>query len=109
MIRGGLIQHGANGHTSEVPVFSSGSYSGNGTQNRVIPHNLGKTPKYVWVTGEHASAASVLYVNTGSNLNSSALARVPVTAWDTTNFYVGGPTTFAGNEVNYDYYWLAIG
>lgn len=109
MNRGGLIQHGANGHTTLVPVFATGQYTGDGSADRTIAHGLGQVPKYIIIIATHASAASVLYTVLNTVMTAENAAKFTVTGWDATNFHVGKAATFAGNEVGYTYDLIAFG
>ncbi len=97
-----------------VSPSSSGSYSGNDTDNRAITHSLGKTPKIVFIHRASkglltiiAGIAVVFNVNQSGNQYSGA-----VTALDSTNFYVGDAApdySSSGNGTGNTYYWVAIG
>lgn len=77
--------------------ISSGTYSGNGSANRAIPHGLGVTPKLVVIFGTNndfcggiiiGNTAQILGWSGGSN------AGYAVTISDATNFYVGNGTNY---------------
>ncbi len=97
-----------------VSPSSSGSYSGNDTDNRAITHSLGKTPKIVFIYSASkgtmsimAGIAKVFNVNGSGSQYSGA-----VTAMDSTNFYVGDSAPdypSSANGTGSTYYWVAIG
>lgn len=96
-----------------APISPSnyGSYTGNDTANRAIPHGLTDTPSIVFIYTDSTywyrimrGLAKVLYAAAGAHGSDT------VTAMDDTNFYVGKvgdyPTTANSNGVTY--YWVAI-
>jgi len=102
-------------------VITSGSYTGNNSVNRAIPHGLGVTPKIVMITVRdttamfgnfyriHGGIARIYYVGAvGGNARGRNFA---VTAPSSTNFYVGNATdyTTSANERTIVYDWVAIG
>ena len=124
LLKGG----GAGADPTEIDVPSgvaatSGSYTGNDTANRAIPHGLGATPKIVFLEMRndtttyafrmHAGGAKIvcyyLPQNTANYVSGDWFA---VTEMDATNFYVGsnvGDKRDSGNALNYVYRWVAIG
>lgn len=108
---------GANPVWARTQRATSGSYVGNSSANRAIPHGLGVTPKIVLITGFttamtyyslhriHESLGRITY-EWGSNY-----ASLPVTAPDSQNFYVGNSSDYgkSANAQDYNYYWAAIG
>lgn len=93
---------------------TTGTYTGDTTQNRAIPHGLGRVPDVVFINksdGEHFQrilgnpGTLLLEINIGSN------HAVTVTAMDSTNFYVGdaGANSYAANSNSHTFYWVAIG
>lgn len=95
----------------------SGSYTGDDTVNRAIPHDLGSTPKIVFIYTSTPfdprwyrimqGYAFVLSVVAATNSNE----EIAVTAPNSTNFYVGNATNYtrAANHTGEVYYWVAIG
>lgn len=109
MIRGGTIIHGTTKHDTTVAEVSSGSYTGDGTQNRAIPHGLSKVPKLVRL--HNSSNATFYEVNSSTNIqevNQTQVSNSAVTAMDTTNFYVGTAVNFLGNVNLQVHTWVAI-
>ena len=88
---------------------TSGSYVGDDTVNRVIPHGVGAIPKIVFICKADRNyqinvTSGVIYTLTGN-------AYLAVTVPTSTNFYVGNATSY-DNSANYNlitYYWVAIG
>ncbi|MBA7672843.1 hypothetical protein ES703_81030 [subsurface metagenome] len=96
---------------------SEGTYAGDNTANRFIPHGLPGTPKAVIIVSGHAGDdfgdklaiikagwERILYFAGGAN---SSLA---VTAMDGTNFHVGNATSYelSQNLSGIDYYWITF-
>ncbi len=102
-------------HASAGAVIANGSYSGNSSVNRAIPHGLGVTPKLVELMqsggaqwGREVSGWN--YISYSLPAESSG-GRLAVTALNSTNFYVGNATSY-GNSANLNgntYYWVAFG
>lgn len=92
--------------------ITAGSYVGNNTANRAIPHGLGIVPKAVhtWTTNVVVCGMSTsgLWIATD---NASGNGGLAVTGWDATNYYVGNATSYrySANENGYTHYWVAIG
>jgi len=94
--------------------ITSGTYTGNDSANRAIPHGLGVPPKLVLIeravaNTEHNKlfyATATVFYNSGANENVYA-----VTIADTTNFYVGniGDWTRSANGAGVDFRWIAFG
>ena len=103
--------------TLTVVGATSGSYTGNDSANRAIPHGLGVAPKIIFIwcdtTGQLSAyrimngLAKVLYISGGS----AAFNNLAVTAPNATNFYVGNATAYntSANFSTWSYYWVAIG
>ena len=89
-----------------------GSYTGDDTDNRAIPHGLGVTPNMVYfhnlvdVRGNIFSHAN----NIVGKDNAAGGGSYAVTAMDATNFYVGhsGNYWFSANISARTHYWCAI-
>jgi len=88
---------------------ASGSYTGDSTLNRAIPHGLGSVPKYILISDRAYSFSQICeagFIET----DNGAVASIPVTSWNSTNFYVGNSPSnglglnFSGNV----YIWVAI-
>lgn len=90
-------------------LISSGTYSGANTEDRAIPHSLGKVPHIVFLTAETAKLAHI-DGNFPTIICGNAGAYT-VTAMDSTNFYVGDAASYANsfNAGGADYHWVAIG
>ena len=95
-------------------LTASGSYTGNDSANRAIPHGLGITPKIVFL-----EAINFVYVIFGAVASILCLYNVSGTAtWsdtvvtisDSTNFYVGNAVGYdrTANNNGTTYYWVAI-
>jgi hypothetical protein len=106
------VQAIANGRAK----ISSGTYSGDNTTNRAIPHGLGVTPKLVIIQGSGGGdylvyrviGAVVYMLNDGAG----AIDVRAVTAMDATNFYVGNAASYS-HSANYStgprtYEWIAF-
>jgi hypothetical protein len=98
--------------SAKIAKINKGSYTGDNTTNRAIPHGLGNTPKIIFITGTHIDLgtlridASEGYVR---SIEDASTHRLDVTDPDTTNFYVGNPSDY-GHSANggFTYYWVAI-
>lgn len=91
---------------------ATGTYAGDNTVNRAIPHGLGAIPKMVFTKRNTANSplktimggtTEIELVNAGTSLT--------VTAMDSTNFYIGNATDYdkSANYLNWDYIWVAVG
>jgi hypothetical protein len=112
------------GDISGGSVLSSGTYTGNNTQNRAIPHGLGVTPRLVLIytasTGSNTvyeykiySGCDYIYYAyyTAGGANPWLGATYSTTTKDSTNFYVGKSASYdySANRSGTVYYWVAIG
>jgi len=96
-------------------VVSSGSYTGNNTANRTIPHGLGIAPKLVVLV--RSAGVFIFNIIQGSaaiywtDASSPGSGNHAVTAPDATNFHVGNAASYAqsANGNSEVYYWVAIG
>lgn len=96
---------------------TSGSYSGNEAANRAIAHELGVTPKLVFivVTGATSCGTLVYRIMTDEArvyyLAGGTDSSQTVTAMNSTNFYVGhvGVWVETANASDILYKWVAIG
>jgi len=90
----------------DVPLtITSGTYSGDGTDNRAIAHGLGVTPKYVLIMSLNNYFVGCIVQ--GYNVNVYANTNQLCTSWDATNFYVVD-TTVQFNDAATNYNWVAI-
>lgn len=87
---------------------TTGTYTGNASADRAIPHSLGKTPKLVFVrNGDEVNfifaSAAVKYIPNGN--------AYVVAAMTSTNFYVGDAASYAetANANAQAYTWIAMG
>lgn len=93
----------------------TGTYTGDSTVNRAIPHGLGVTPKVVLITTDKAAAVMFrIYDNVAKIfcVGSAVDDNLAVTAMTSTNFYVGNATDYmssANHDAPETYYWVAIG
>ncbi|MBP2029756.1 hypothetical protein J2755_000676 [Methanohalophilus levihalophilus] len=97
----------------DVPVISSDSFVGNNTQNRAIPHGLGRTPKMVLIRAQDRGWNQV-QLNGGARIHYQDTVNQSVrsvTAPDSTNFYVGDGVDYAisCNSSSHTWEWIAIG
>lgn len=99
-----------------VAESNTGSYTGNSTANRAIPHGLTNTPSIIIISqtsGGTQATSNFIIFNTGriDNHFTGGAGNGTVTAPDGTNFYVGialNPEAGA-NLNNATYIWVAIG
>lgn len=94
-------------------IQTGGSYTGDGTVNRAIPHGLGVVPKIVILlhTGEEWHRIYGGYANILYNIDGMDSGLIAVTAPDATNFYVGNAADYlkSANSNGAAYRWAAIG
>jgi len=92
--------------------ITSGTYTGNSSANRAIPHGLGRIPKYVTISNTSIATIAYIFGNDPAKVQyAPAGASFAVTAMTATNFYVGNATEYA-QSVNLNaatYYWIAFG
>lgn len=89
----------------------TGTYTGDDTANRAIPHNLGRKPKVVLIYG-FSYFGYMLYEDDGIiHYCGSTNGAKSVTTMTDTNFYVGNVANYSEtcNKDTRDYYWTAIG
>lgn len=92
--------------------IGEGTYTGDDSVNRAIPHGLTVTPKIVLI---HCNAVAQFRIAIGEakvlHASAASFDESAVTAMDSTNFYVGKATSYpkSANENTRDYYWVAIG
>jgi len=101
-------------------VVKSGTYTGDDSVNRAIPHGLGRTPKGVLigvvdvVQPEVARPGTMLSDKVAKAIGlkgDAANTALIVTAMDTVNFYVGNATSYSlsANYSGHNHYWMAVG
>ncbi len=99
-------------------VTSAGTYTGNSSANRAIPHGLAVTPKFVFIadtTASDSAGGSTYHLITGIariyHTAGGANSSLGVTVMDGTNFYVGNATAYASSANNnaVTYSWVAFG
>ncbi len=91
-------------------LITSGSYTGNATANRAIPHGLAAVPEIVLMS--FLNSGTLYSIFKGRTVIASELgASDPVTTPDATNFYVGNATEYnkSANVDTVSYFWVAIG
>lgn len=106
--------------TANGAIIASGSYTGNDSANRAIPHGLPKTPRRVVIITRISGSiwndtqirAGIAYLfNVQFNAAAILSYNYSITPMDSTNFYVGNVSDYDlsanGNTVVYN--WVAIG
>ncbi len=99
--------------TAIAAKTASGSYAGDSTVNRGIPHGLSGAPKIVFL-GNPTDAVWYRII-TGLNFviysTAAASGGYTVIAMDATNFYVGNADEYnlSANLTTRTYYWVAVG
>jgi hypothetical protein len=91
-----------------TPHSKTGTYTGNDTVNRAIPHGLGRTPCRVFFA--QIGQNLMWDLNATGQINLVGLATLAVTAFDATNFYVGNAAGYgnSANAAGNDYRWTAV-
>lgn len=89
-------------------VIASGTYTGNNTADRAIPHGLGRIPKFVFIWNIGQASFWHLLSNTSILMNHTVAWAV--TAPTSANFYVGNAGSYAqsANENGQTFNWTAI-
>jgi hypothetical protein len=94
-------------------VITSGTYTGDNSVNRGMPHGLGTTPKLVIIVEDSATYYFILIagLDTVNRFSSGGWGYIAVTAKDSTNFYVGDSSSYrnSANSGSHDYFWVAMG
>lgn len=89
-----------------------GSFAGNNTVNRAIPHGLGRTPIFHIYSRDDIGHGSI-QIDPGyiSTIYYEAQHHLAVTASDDTNFYVGNASNYgaSANATGRTYDWVVIG
>lgn len=99
---------------SQGGMITSGTYAGDGSANKAIPHGLGVTPKMVMIQIDSTVAHSGWIIASGHLIGfvgaaSQEIKIVAVTPWTTTNFYVGdGTNLWSLNNNGNNYNWIAF-
>lgn len=99
-----------------VVIISNGSYTGNSSVNRAIAHELGVTPRIVFII-ERIEGVETFRVFGGVAMIYYQAAKwdvgagLAVTAPNSTNFYVGNSPSYvnSANLTGDEYSWVAIG
>jgi hypothetical protein len=89
----------------------SGSYTGDSTANRAIPHGLGKVPILVMITCISDPVVYVKQSNFNYGFDCVDAVSYAITASDGTNFYVGNAGSYqkSANLNTKSYQWIAVG
>lgn len=92
--------------------ISSGTFTGDNTVNRAIPHGLSRTPKIVMLINPSQGcfgSITVGYTNIVAQRGAATDVK-GVTAPNATNFYVGhaGDYITSMNSATHVIYWVAI-
>lgn len=93
-----------------VSIVASGSYTGNETANRAIPHGLGVIPKMVLISNDVQGWYQAIFTDIVAYVQSAANNNLGVTAPDATNFYVGNATEYnhSANGTAGSWSWVAF-
>jgi len=88
-----------------------GTYAGNSTANRAIPHGMARIPRMIWINIPgvvRSYRVTKGYVYYEESTTSAVLA---VTTATDTNFYVGNATNYgtSANLTGSTFDWVAIG
>ena len=96
--------------TGSVALRASGTYNGDGTQNRPIAHGLAAIPKFVYLFTTTGTLGFLQIPDRSTYcLATNAAQSHTVTQATTTDFYIGSPAAnFYGNVAGSTYYWIAI-
>jgi hypothetical protein len=92
-------------------VIASGSYTGDDSVNRAIPHGLAVVPKFILMTMSGVGGfPRLIKIGAVNYVSSTSNAEYSVTNWTSTDFYVGNSTAYnpSGNGSSYTYYWVAV-
>jgi hypothetical protein len=106
------VQSGAWGAIT-VPV-TTGSFTGDNTANRAIPHGLGIIPKIVFIYDESGALRTYVLRQNRANImyqRNDSFGSQSVTGLTSTNFYVGNAASYpdSANENTRIYQWVAFG
>ena len=92
--------------------FSTGTYTGNNSANRTIPHGLSTTPKAVYIINTDFNNWFRIFTDANIYMEAgTGSTKISVTAPDGTNFHVGNSGDFgqSANNNTQGYRWVAIG
>ncbi len=101
------------GSVQKQLISSNGTYTGNNTVNRAIPHGLGRTPVCVMfsirnsIGGGYERIIEPAYID---GVYSAGNSNHGVTIWDDTNFYVGNAANYSesANPNPLEVHWVAF-
>lgn len=98
-------------YSTIAAAVSAGNYTGDSSQNRGIPHGLGKTPKAVFLLYRDGNRIHVSLNGQGEwQYAGDSTGKFDCTAPDATNFYVGDANpTYRANLSPVVYDWAAFG
>jgi len=91
--------------------LSSGTYNGDGSQNRAIAHTLGVMPRIVIILASSAETTkNIAFIIGGypTKLTMTGYSTQTVTAMTAANFYVGNAVDFVMNAAGSTYNWVAL-
>ena len=91
--------------------IKTGTYTGDASGGRAIPHGLGIAPKLVFICTTNTDAMlwrQLAGIDKLFSVSDSATGKIAVTTMDSTNFYLGSDHPGA-NYTAFVYYWVAIG
>ena len=99
--------------TPGLTSATTGSYAGDDTDNRAIPHGMGVIPDLVIIIGNNNSAGGYIAVRTHAGVYLTCIstrARYTTTISDATNFHVGLSSDYYAsvNEDGSGYRWYAF-
>ena len=106
------VQAGAWGAIASSPGGSSGTYAGDGGNDRAIPHGLGVAPTLVIISGGTAGNAKqsgwILPSGACKALDAAQFSAI-ITPADATNFYTQEQAaTCSFNAAGTNYTWMAL-
>lgn len=93
-------------------VMATGTYTGDNTANRAIPHGLGVTPNLVLIIEDGAGkSACFIIIRVAMIMEIAGGGSEVVTIPNATNFYVGNAVSYTrtANDNTENYRWFAIG
>ena len=98
-------------------MSKSGSYAGDDSVNKAIPHGLGVVPKLIIIKDTGGATFRSFSIFAGSAVidcmrgGTAAFNQLAVTNPGVTNFYIGNATSYAdsaNSSGSGTYYWVAI-
>jgi len=101
------------GITVRAPAgMTTGTYAGDDSANKAIPHGLGAKPKVVLIASQSTTIVCVVQdMGASSAITAINVARTGgITALTSTNFYVGNAGSYANtaNAAGVSYTWWAF-